>query len=369
MAALLMVGIDLGGVILKGNIPGATTFSETKVVAYGASASCKIEEGSSGVKVVTPSGEQTLFAGGDNSTVSVLDDFGVITYVDEDAVSYPYLLRDSDVRTYGLTEDKNLRELEIPGAGFHNSIFRGKNLGDTVTYAQGAAIKDGSFRGLFIGDYWEKLGSYVGSMNWSENVTVRWRIAGFDWFRNAGNSTYPNNLSHHVVLVPDEVLYDVAMNDSASTASGYRNSSMFNTGKSYANSTGVRHFAASNNEYCSGLLMRVDMVSTEVTDGKPSAVQQVQATLELMTEGDVFGRAVAGPVANGSDVAGFLSYDDTQLPLFRLRPDFIKIRDDYWLKDVFEDTSYCMIDADGRANKDSANQSHGVRPIICIYRE
>ena len=39
-------------------------------------------------------------------------------------------------------------------AGFHNSIFRGKNLGTSITSEQWSAISSGTFDDLFIGDYW-----------------------------------------------------------------------------------------------------------------------------------------------------------------------------------------------------------------------
>jgi hypothetical protein len=44
--------------------------------------------------------------------------------------------------------------LKGTGAGFHSSIYRGKYLGDTYTDAQKEAIANGSFDGLFVGDYW-----------------------------------------------------------------------------------------------------------------------------------------------------------------------------------------------------------------------
>ena len=39
-------------------------------------------------------------------------------------------------------------------AGAHNAIYRGKNLGSAVTAAQWATIQAGTFKNLFIGDYW-----------------------------------------------------------------------------------------------------------------------------------------------------------------------------------------------------------------------
>lgn len=39
------------------------------------------------------------------------------------------------------------------GAGLHNALYRGKYLGDSLTAAQSAAIRAGTFEDLYIGDY------------------------------------------------------------------------------------------------------------------------------------------------------------------------------------------------------------------------
>lgn len=45
--------------------------------------------------------------------------------------------------------------LDFPNnAQTHNQIFRGKNLGTSVTKAQALSIKNGTFDDLYIGDYW-----------------------------------------------------------------------------------------------------------------------------------------------------------------------------------------------------------------------
>lgn len=51
------------------------------------------------------------------------------------------------------TEAK-IAPLLFNNAGAHNAIYRGKSLGSTVTTAQYAAIKAGTFDDLYIGDYW-----------------------------------------------------------------------------------------------------------------------------------------------------------------------------------------------------------------------
>lgn len=72
----------------------------------------------------------------------------------------------------------------------HNSGFRGKNLGTTFTAEQKAAIADGSFNDLYVGDYW----------TFDEMV---WRIIDIDTFFKFG---YPATNAHHVVIMPDTYL-------------------------------------------------------------------------------------------------------------------------------------------------------------------
>ena len=85
-------------------------------------------------------------------------------------------------------------------AGFHNSIYRGKNLGTSVTTDQWNAIYDGTFDDLFIGDYWT-----IGGVNW--------RIAAFDYWLHCGDTECT---THHVVIVPDSCLYNAQMHNTAS---------------------------------------------------------------------------------------------------------------------------------------------------------
>ena len=96
----------------------------------------------------------------------------------------------------------------IDNAGFHNSIFRGKNLGTSVTTKQYADIANGTFEDLYIGDYWTISG-------------INWRIAAFNYYRNTGDSLVPGN---HITLVPDTQLYNHVMNDTNITTGGYTGS-------------------------------------------------------------------------------------------------------------------------------------------------
>ena len=97
----------------------------------------------------------------------------------------------------GLQDDTDsVRNVLADGAAAHNCIYRGKNLGTSVTAEQYAAISSGKFTDLYIGDYWVING-------------VTYRIAAFDYYYNCGDTNFTK---HHVVIVPDTSLYKAQMN-------------------------------------------------------------------------------------------------------------------------------------------------------------
>ena len=69
-------------------------------------------------------------------------------------------------------------------AGFHNAVFRGNSLGTSVSDDQWSEIKAGTFKNMYIGDYW--------TIN-----NVVYRIAAFDWWLHYGATELK---SHHAVL-------------------------------------------------------------------------------------------------------------------------------------------------------------------------
>lgn len=83
------------------------------------------------------------------------------------------------------------KDKEPAGAGFHNSIYRGKWLGEYPTEKQLEAIENGTFKDLFIGDYW------------SGNSGINYRIAAFDYYYGIGEKPCDK---HHIVIVPDQTL-------------------------------------------------------------------------------------------------------------------------------------------------------------------
>ena len=230
------------------------------------------------------------------------------------------------------------------GAGAHNSIYRGKYLGDSVTAEQYAAIGNGTFDDLYIGDYWT-----IGGINY--------RIAAFDYYLNTGDTACN---THHVTLVPDTSLYSHVMNDTKVTTGGYVGSKMYTTGLTQAKTTINNAFGSAH------ILTHRQYLCNAVSNGKPSGGSWYDSTVELMTEQNVYGGKVFGAGNNGSTVPHQHTIDNSQYPLFAFRPDMISNRQWFWLRDVVTDAYFARVDTNGRADYGNASESHVVRPAFSI---
>lgn len=228
-------------------------------------------------------------------------------------------------------------------AGAHNAIYRGKNLGTSVTAAQYAAISAGTFEDLYIGDYWVING-------------VNWRIAAFDYYLNCGDTSCTK---HHVVIVPDTCLYNHVMNDTNITTGGYVGSKMHTEGLEQAKTTIKAAFSGH-------VLSHRVYLTNAVTDGHPSAGAWCDSEVDLMNEQMVYGGAIFMPIANGSTVYTNYRVEKSQLPLFAHEPSRICNRATWWLRDVVTASTFAYVNNNGNANYDGASYSLGVRPAFCI---
>lgn len=228
-------------------------------------------------------------------------------------------------------------------AGAHNAIYRGKNLGTSVTAAQYAAISAGTFEDLYIGDYWVING-------------VNWRIAAFDYYLNCGDT---NCTKHHVVIVPDTCLYNHVMNDTNITTGGYVGSKMYTEGLEQAKTTIKAAFSGH-------VISHRVYLTNAVTDGHPSAGAWCDSEVDLMNEQMVYGGAIFMPIANGSTVYTNYRVEKSQLPLFAHEPSRICNRNNWWLRDVVSASYFAYVYYYGYAYYRNASASYGVRPAFCI---
>lgn len=229
-------------------------------------------------------------------------------------------------------------------AGAHNAIYRGKNLGASVTAAQWASIKAGTFEDLYIGDYWT-----IGGLTY--------RIAAFDYYLMTGDT---NTITHHVTLVPDYPMYTHEMNDSNVTTGGYVGSKMYTTGLADAKTTINNAFGSAH------ILTHRRCLCNAVSGGKPSGVSWYDSTADLMTELNVYGSKVFGVCNTGSAVPILYTVDKSQYPLFAFRPDLISNRVSFWLRDVSSSSTFAYVSNNGRAAYLNASETGGVRPAFSI---
>ena len=237
-----------------------------------------------------------------------------------------------------------LDKVTASGAGAHNSVYRGANLGTSVTSAQWAAIQAGTFDDMYIGDYW-----VIGG--------VTYRIAAFDYYLRAGDT---DMTTHHVTLVPDVPMYTHVMNDTNVTTGGYVGSKMYTSGLTQAKNTINTAFGSTH------VLTHRQYLSNAVTNGRPSGGSWYDSTVELMTEQNVYGGKIFGVGNDGSSVPSLFTVDKSQYPLFAFRPDLISCRTAFWLRDVVSAAYFAHVYYYGFATYDSASSVRGVRPAFSI---
>ena len=225
----------------------------------------------------------------------------------------------------------------------HCNVFRGKNLGGGVSSAQKAAIKDGSFDNLYIGDYWFNNG-------------VNWRIGDMDYFLRCGDTDFTR---HHLVIVPDTPLYSGKMNETHTTEGGYVGSLMYKSGLDQAKTAIAAAF---------GDLVTThrDILCNAVSNGRQSGGGWFDSTVELMCERMVYGNSVFQPGCDGSFIPYNYTTGKSQFALFRMAPQYISNRQWYWLRDVVSAAYFARVDASGYASCRDAGNVGGVRPYFVI---
>lgn len=225
----------------------------------------------------------------------------------------------------------------------HCNVFRGKNLGGGVSSAQKAAIKDGSFDNLYIGDYWFNNG-------------VNWRIGDMDYFLRCGDTDFTR---HHLVIVPDTPLYSGKMNETHTTEGGYVGSLMYKSGLDQAKTAIAAAF---------GDLVTThrDILCNAVSNGRQSGGGWFDSTVELMCERMVYGNSVFQPGCDGSFIPYNYTTGKSQFALFRMAPQYISNRQWYWLRDVVSATHFASVGYTGSARYGTAGLVGGVRPYFVI---
>lgn len=230
-------------------------------------------------------------------------------------------------------------------AALKNCLPRFKYLGTSVTSEQWAAIQNGTFDGLFLGDYWTING-------------VDYIIVAFDYWLNTGDTPCTK---HHVVVIPRVNLYTYKFNPTNTTEGGYVGSDLYKNGLTQAKTTINSAFGSAH------ILSHRQYLMNAVTNGKPTGSDWYDSTVELMNENMVYGGRQFSPMPDGTDpwnTCRNYTIDKSQLPLFHLAPWLIRNRQWYWLRDVVSAAGFADVDSLGSADCYSASHAGGVRPVV-----
>lgn len=222
-------------------------------------------------------------------------------------------------------------------------IYRGKNLGAVVTEEQKANIKNGTFKGFFLGDYWT-IGSYT------------WRIVDFDYWYNCGDTAFT---TPHLVIMPDKPLYNAQMNETNITTGGYTGSLMYTENLDQAKTLAASAFGDL-------ILTHREYLTNAVTDGHASAGAWFDSTLDLPNEIMMYGCHVYAAMNNGTVIPTNYTIGKTQLALFTVVPKLISNRATFWLRDVVSSAIFAFVDSYGNTGYSNASYSRGVRPVFAI---
>lgn len=233
----------------------------------------------------------------------------------------------------------------VDNAATHNMVYRGKALGTTVTSEQWAAIKAGTFKDLYLGDYWTIGG-------------VDYMIAAFNYWLNCGDTACTAN---HLLVVPRNNMYTGQMNSTNITTGGYVGSEMYKTGLAQAKT-------AFNNAFGSAhILNHREYLTNAITNGAPTGTDWYDSTVELMNENMVYGGRQFSPMPNGAtdpwNTCRNYTIDKSQLPLFHLAPWLICNRSWYWLRGVVSAANFAAVDSCGYCGCSLASYAGGVRPV------
>lgn len=252
----------------------------------------------------------------------------------------------------------------------HNSVFRGKSLGNQITEEQWAQIKSGTFENMYVGDYWELPWTYSGGV--TDNV--KFRIAGFDhhsaYYTTPSSYTETVNVYHTVVLVPDSCLGKI---DCLKMVGPYYGSEVqkYLEKMTKQGDKETLYDSIDNNHY----LWIYDQFCTQMDDHIESVYSSYSVKgCVLMTQLQLFGQVMRYS-------GGSMYHSDTQFnlqfPLFRLAPQYMVAQPSkyfsnpqgYWLRECggSKDSNY-YVDRGRTVNEVSAGVADvGIRPAIFLW--
>lgn len=222
----------------------------------------------------------------------------------------------------------------------HRNGISGRSLGTSVSATQKKNIWNGTFSGIYLGDYWTINGT-------------KYIVVDFDYYYNYSNSALTK---HHVVVMPESRMYVKPMNDTADNSAGYANCKMrttyLNDAKTQIN-TDFPNLVLSFNEY----------LSTSINaSGQVAAGSWTTCSVEIPNEMMIYGhRFLSTPYASTIGECSF-----RQLAFFKENPRWTN-RQYIWLRDSGGAGRFCAMSSSAIPSVYNANNSNpGVWPYFLI---
>lgn len=280
-----------------------------------------------------------------------------------------FLIETSD-GTRAITKEDLYSSLCPDGAAAHNEMppLR-RNLTNIYTIEEICTrISDGTFRDLFIGDYFD----ITISTEFTASEVIRCVFAHFDYYWNCGDTPFRQ---HHAVIVPQNAFSATAkMNETNTTEGGYHASPIISV---------LDKYATAINQQIHCVLTHKDLLTNATNATTPSMGGAGMAgassgwawyntTLCLMSEIQVYGSKVWSSAGYDTGCA------NRQLALFKHDPTALVCKAGgtgnaeasnriwWWLRDVASASYFCNVADCGNSSCHSASSAGGVRPLFCI---
>ena len=259
---------------------------------------------------------------------------------------------------------RTIYDLIPDGAEAHNAMWGGRDI--TKAFNNGtvsANIKNGTFRGIFPGDYIMKQVTISGTA-----YNVKWVIADCDYWINKGDDIVVTT-THHVAIVPQIPLFNARMNQTNTTEGGYAGSEMYKNVIPTCVTGIVSAFGSDHIlPFRDAISNKVD--TTHISSGMPQFMgtpgwfgEWVSVQCNLMSEKMVYGAPIFAAGAMDNTMA------TRQMSAFSLSEKLINDnRSTWWLRDVGSSSYFANVYGYGgvRAGVGVASYPCGVRPFALL---
>ena len=283
---------------------------------------------------------------GDLNELTTADKTSVVKAVNEirnkvDVREYDNANRFTRVESVANNANELVRYVVQDNAASHNNIYRGKNLGRSLTNIQLQGIKDGTFKDLYIGDYFD-FGSKT------------LYVAHLDYFFWRTKHSFELNAplsKHHLVLIPNcSFLFY--------TYDTQRRSYAFSDLKK-ALETDIIMSAVRSIPNVEALDV-LDLQDYRSLTDNVAKRQYYKCCAGVPSSCMVIGRDLSANSTSG------LFPTDPQIALFRLSPEKIGINYSWWISDSYDDTYAFRVSQYGAIEKEEKRYASGVRPFFVI---